>query len=48
MINNINKPRLVGEKALKPVTIAPKTEVKVVEPTPAPKKVVKRRKKSKK
>lgn len=48
MIKNVNKPRIVGEKVLKPVTVAPKTEVKIVEPTPAPKKVVKRRKKSKK
>ena len=47
MTNNINKPRLVGEKQIKPVTIAPKTEV-VIKEVSAPKKVVKRKKKSKK
>lgn len=46
MINNVNKPRIVGEKVIKPVTIAPKTEV-IIKEVSAPVKP-KKYKKSKK
>ena len=45
MINNINKPRIVGEKLLKPVTIAPPKTKVVIKEVSAP---VKPKKKNKK